>query len=304
MRPLILALAACLAPPALAEPRVVTDIAVVQSLVAEVMGGVTLPPVLLDPGANPHDFQMRPDQARALQQADLLIWVGEEMTPWLDRALPGSGAARLTLLDAPGTHLRAFDEAAHEDGDGHDQEDDQHGHDHEGIDPHAWLDPANGIVWAQAIAEALAASDPANAERYRTNAQAAIARITALDVEIADLLRPHAGTPFVVYHDAYGYFVEAYGLTLAGTLAQGDAAAPGAAQVIALQQAATDQGARCAFPERQAGAAAMQALAQDGGLRLGGALDPEGGAFDAGPDLYRDTLRGLAETIAVCLGQD
>ena len=76
MRPLIIAALAFLATPALSDPpRVVTDIAVVQSLTAEVMGDLGAPVVLLDPGANPHDFQMRPDRARALQQADLLIWV-------------------------------------------------------------------------------------------------------------------------------------------------------------------------------------------------------------------------------------
>ena len=100
--------------PASAEvPRVVTDLPITASLVQQVMGDLGQPDLLLDKGADPHHFQLRPDQARALSRADLLIWVGPEMTPWLDRGAESlaSDTSALLLLAVPQTHRIAFAEA-------------------------------------------------------------------------------------------------------------------------------------------------------------------------------------------------
>ncbi|RHZ99448.1 zinc ABC transporter substrate-binding protein [Cereibacter sphaeroides] len=134
------ALASLLAGPALAEvPRVVTDLPPVHSLVAQVMGDLGEPDLLLGQGADPHSFQLRPSQARALANADLVVWIGPEMTRWLERALEGRKGEELRLMQVEGTHLQEFgegaahDHAAHE----HDHADEAHdhaadGHDHAG----------------------------------------------------------------------------------------------------------------------------------------------------------------------------
>ena len=93
--------------PAVAQaevPRVVTDIAPIHSLTAQVMGDLGTPDLLLPPGADPHDFALRPSDAEALTQADLVIWVGEGLTPWLEDPLEtlAPQATRLELLAAPG----------------------------------------------------------------------------------------------------------------------------------------------------------------------------------------------------------
>ena len=107
--------------PAAAEvPRVVTDLPPVHALVSQVMGDLGEPQLLLEKGANAHSFQMRPSQAAGLQEAGLVVWIGPEMTPWLDRALDGlTGAHQLRLLTAAGTYRQDFaakphDHAAHE----------------------------------------------------------------------------------------------------------------------------------------------------------------------------------------------
>ena len=101
------AFAGLLAFPAVAEvPQVVTDTPVVQSLVTTVMGDLSEPMLLLDRGADAHDFQLRPSQVRALAGADLVIWIGPEMTPWLNRALQtGHDGQVIPLLATPGTRL-------------------------------------------------------------------------------------------------------------------------------------------------------------------------------------------------------
>jgi zinc transport system substrate-binding protein len=323
-----LAAAASLAPTgARAEvPRVMTDIPPVQSLAAQVMGDLGQPGLLLDAGANAHDFQLRPSQVTDLASADLVIWVGPEMTPWLDRTLDGlsDGGARLGLLDAAGTVTRGFEEAGHEDHaeeghdhaavskaeaghdhaeEGHDEAHAEEGHDHghDGVDPHAWLDPANAQAWLAAIATELGQLDPANAAVYAANADAAADRIAALDADIAARLQPVSGKPFVVFHDAYGYFADHYGLTVAGAIAAGDAASPGAAHLKELQARLSAGEALCIFPEANHDPKLVQIIVDGTGVKVGGTLDPSGASMTPGPGLYPALLTGLAETLTTCL---
>ncbi len=303
-------------------PRVITDIPPVQALVAQVTGDLGQPVLLLDKGADAHSFQLRPSQAAALAEADLVVWIGPEMTPWLDRALGGLAAdvAQVRLLKAEGTDLRSYGDGAapaddsHADGEGHDHAaaapaEDGHGHDHdhehdhahEGVDPHAWLDPGNARVWLGVIAAELARLDPANAATYQANAARADAEIAALDARLDAALAPVRDTPFAVFHDAYGYFADHYGLTIAGTVAVGDAAPPGAAHLAALQ--ARLEKAQCIFPETQHDPKLVQTIAADTGLRVGGALDPEGAGVEPGPQGYGAILSGLADTLIACLDQ-
>lgn len=336
--------------PALAEvPRVVTDIHPVHSLVAQVMGDLGTPDLLLERGASEHDFQLRPSQAAGLAEADLVVWIGPELTPWLDRALEGlgEGSARLGLLTVPGTETREFSEdgahaghdhghdhgaeekaaaddhghdhghdhgqeetadAAHDHGHDHGHEetaeasrDQDHGHSHDGLDPHAWLDPANAQLWLTAIAAELGKLDPANAATYTANAQTAAAEIATLDAELATTLAPLQGKPIVVYHDAYGYLAAHYGLDIFGSIALGDATAPGAARLAELRDGVAAGTTVCLFPEAQHDPALVEQLAEGTGARIGGALDPNGSLQDPGPGAYAGLLRSLAETMVDCV---
>lgn len=136
--------ASLLSTAAVAEvPLVVTDIPPVHSLVAMVMGDLGAPVLLLDQGADAHDFQMRPSQAAAVQGAGLVVWVGPDMSPWLDRVLDGmgGGAPQLPLLAVPGTAVLHYGEDGHGAEDGaHDAE--EHGHDEHGHEEAAHGDAA------------------------------------------------------------------------------------------------------------------------------------------------------------------
>ncbi|MDP5307960.1 zinc ABC transporter substrate-binding protein [Paracoccus spongiarum] len=300
----IAALIVLIAGPALAQPpRVVADTPITASLVAQVMGDLGAPGLLLPPGSSPHHHQMRPSEAAALQSADLLVWMGPALTPWLERAAAPRGAGRdLQLLDVPDTALRAFGEAEHDagqdDGDGPEATGD-HGHD--GIDPHAWLDPANAAIWLRAIAGDLSRRDPGNAATYADNAAAAQARLSALDHEITGRLAPLADRRFVVFHDAYGYFTDHFGLQPAIAVALGDATSPSAARIADVQAQIGASGARCAFPEFGHDKKLIEAAIGGSDVVMGAALDPAGAAIEGGAGLYEATLRGLAETVEACL---
>ena len=136
------ALPLLLGAPALADvPRVAVDIAPVHALVAKVMAGVGAPDLVVPPGASPHGYALRPSEAAVLQGADLVIWVGPGLTPWLADPLDtlAPDAARLSLLEADGVRLLDFRQgvrfAAHDHG-SHDADGEKDAHDDDGHEEH------------------------------------------------------------------------------------------------------------------------------------------------------------------------
>ena len=300
-------------------PRVVTDIAPVHSLVSMVMGDIGAPGLLVKGGADPHSFQLRPSQAADLQKANLIVWMGAEMSPWLRRSLDGleTTAVQIALLSADVTETRSYTDAG---ADGHDHaaaeptpptpaNADMAGTEasateasgHDGIDPHAWLDPHNAAAWLGLIAAELSALDPEHAAIYAGNAARGAADITALEGELTALLAPVKSRPFVVYHDAYGYFSGHFGLTVAGEVAIGDASSPSAARLADLRATLTAGSPVCIFPEAGHNPKLLLQIADGLPVAIGGVLDPEGAALAPGPALYPALMRGLATTLADCL---
>jgi zinc transport system substrate-binding protein len=271
-------LALTFATPIWAEvPKVVTDIPPVAALVAQVLGDLGQPGLLLDKGGDEHDLQLRPSQMRDLEAAGLVVWVGLDLTPGLADALAASGAPKLGLLDDPATLRLEYDDGT--------------------VNPHAWLDPDNAALWTGKIAEALAVLDAEHAATYRSNAAAAVARIMAMDGELAAKLAPIGARPFLAYHDAYGYFTQHYRLAYLGGLAKGDAAPPGAARLSAVASLADSGEIACVFPEAQHDPALLLTL----GVPVGGPLDPVGSTLEPSAEAYDELMRAMADTLATCL---
>lgn len=291
---------AMLATTAAAEvPSVVTDIPVVQSLVAQVMGDLGTPAVMAPTGSDPHDFQLRPSQARALATAAVIVWIGPEMTPWLSAAIATSGAAApVALLDAPGTQVRTYGAAdSADESAGHDADD--HDHAEGSRDPHAWLDPGNAGVWVLAIAEALATQDTDNAATYRANAARAAQDIAALDRALGAKVKGLT-QGIVTAHDAYGYLAAHYRLPILASLSEGDAAAPGAARMTAIRDLLDSGKVACVFAEAGHDPKALIALTEGTSAKIGVPLDPEGIALAPGAGLYADLMTALIDSIADC----
>jgi len=278
-----------IAVPAQAEPPgVVADIAPVHALVAQVMAGVGTPDLILRPGSTPHGYALRPSGARALQAADLVVWIGPGLTPWLTGPIANlaPNAVRLELLEAPGTITRPYRGAG----------DDGHGQ----TDPHAWLDPENGRIWLGLIAERLIALDPDNAGRYRANAAEGQAILERLAGEIEILLGPVKNRPYVTYHDAYQYFEARFGLAPVGAVSLGDASDPSPARLVTLARKMRENNVACAFSEPQFDDGLLRAAAAGEALKIA-VLDPMGSALTPGASLYPDLLRAMARAMADCL---
>ena len=118
-------------------PNVTVDIAPVHSLVARVMEGVGSPKLIIPAGASPHEYSLRPSEAKSLQDADMVFWMGEDLAPWLEKSIEtlARDAEIVTLLEESGTKLLDFREGAlfeehdHSDHDDHDEHDDDKDHD-------------------------------------------------------------------------------------------------------------------------------------------------------------------------------
>ena len=293
------AAAMLLAPLARAEvPGVATDIAPVQSLVAQVMGDLGAPDLILPPGASPHGYALRPSEARALAGADLVFWVGPPLTPWLaDTVATLSENARvIALLDVAGTEVLPYrNEATFAEAEpGH-----EHHDDHGTLDPHAWLDPQNMMVWLGAIAAALADLDPENGATYQANADQAAARIMALKTRTYDRLEPVRGLPYVVFHDAYQYFERRFDMPAAGAISLGNGTDPGAARVAEIRDLIAADGIRCVATEPQFNPALVDAVADGMDVRTT-VLDPLGTGIAPGAGFYEALIDGLADGLLAC----
>lgn len=284
-------------------PNVVADIAPLHSLVSQVMDGVGEPKLLMQPGVSPHDYSLRPSEAGYLDSADLVFWIGHDLTPWLEHPLEtlAASADRFEMLEVDGTiELLMRQSAVFEDEDhGQEAHDHDHAHDHEGIDPHAWLNPNNAVIWLDFIATTLGQHDPENAGIYTTNAKAAKQNLQQVQTEIAAQLADFPANRILFFHDAYQHFERQFGLSAVGAISAGEAIAPGPARLSSLRDAVARSELKCAFSEAQFDPALIETLAAGKDVRFA-RLDPLGAGLEPGLTLYENLLRSFATEIAAC----
>ena len=311
-------------------PQVAVDIAPVHSLVARVMDGIGKPDLIIQPGASPHEYSLRPSEASALQAADLVFWIGPDLTPWLTDTIGtlASDAVVTELMEADGTIELEFREGAlfeahdhddhgvdddhdnHGDDDDHDDhgDDDDHdeaesgheGHDHGAHDPHAWLSPKNAMNWLNVIAGQLSAVDPDNAGAYFANAAAGRTEIKTLIGEVTATLDPVRGGQFIVFHDAYQYFEMDFDFPASGAISISDASDPSPARIAKIQARIAEQGIDCVLAEPQFNPG-LVATVLDGTDAQTGILDPLGSDLELGPAFYPQLIRNLSNVLADCM---
>jgi zinc transport system substrate-binding protein len=288
-----------LAAPAAAQPRVVASFGPVHSIAAGVMDGIAAPDLLVRGGASPHAYSLRPSEAKLLESADLIVWVGPVYESFLVRPLRNLGgkARRLAWADVAGVaKLKARSGGVWE------SDDHGHGHAHakDAIDGHLFLDPANAKALAAALAGELAKLDPANAARYAANAARVAAGLAALDAELAATLKPLADRPFVVFHDAFQYFETRYGLSAAGSITVSPERRPGARRLQSIRDKIRSAKAACVFAEPQFEPSLVRTVVEGTDARTG-TLDYAGIGVEAGPGAYAAIMRGLARGFSDCL---
>nr|NYU01296.1 zinc ABC transporter solute-binding protein [Pseudomonas sp. SbOxS1] len=281
-----------------AEVKVLTSIKPLQLIAAAVQDGVAIPEVLLPPGASPHNYALRPSDVRKVQSVDLLYWIGPDMEGFMPRVLNGRTLPSVAVQNLPGLKLRHFAEDNHS----HAEEADEHDHDHRpgSLDAHLWLSPVNARVIAAKMTEDLSAADPANAARYQSNLKAFGERLDALDLRLKKRLASIEGKPYFVFHEAFDYFEDAYGLKHAGVFSVAAEVQPGAQHVAAMRARLQEVGKTCVFSEPPLRPRLAETLVAGLPVKLA-ELDALGGYTPATAQGYEQVLEKLGNDLAGCL---
>jgi len=305
-----------------AEIKVVASIKPIHSLVSYVMDGVGTPSILVDGSSSPHTFQLKPSHAQMLQDADIVFWIGEDLESFLETPLESiaTNAKKITLMELDDIELLKFREkhifeehAGHDDhGDeheeghdeheeGHDEHEDEHGHhdehNHGEFDIHFWLDPAIAKVIVKNIADELSNIDVANKATYEANASKAISELDELIAETK--LKINKNATYVVFHDAYQYFEERFGIEVLGALSVNPEILPGAKQLAEIREVIEHENVNCIFSEPQFNPSIAKTIAADTGVKAA-ILDPLGAELDPSKDLYFDLIADMASSFSGC----
>ena len=320
-----------------AEPKVVTSIKPIHSLVSYVMDGVGRPDLLVDGSSSPHTFQLKPSHATMLQEADIVFWIGEDLESFLETPLDSiaANAKRVTLMDSDQIELLKFreknvfddhhddhdDHDEHEDhADGHDDHDEHEGHDdhdeheghddhdeHEGHDDHAhhhgehdihfWLDPEIAKSIVNITARELSEIDPNNKSTYEKNAANAIDDLE----ELINVTRSkiNSDATYIVFHDAYQYFEQRFGIEVIGALTVNPEVLPGAKQLSEIREVIEHENVNCLFSEPQFNPSIANTIAKDTGIKAA-VLDPLGAELEPGKDLYFELISDMASSFENC----
>jgi zinc transport system substrate-binding protein len=282
-------------------PKVVVSIAPLHSLAAGLMAKESPPHLLVKNGRSPHAYALRPSDARALQKADLIFWVGENLETFLVKPLKNQSGKSLvtTLHEASGMKILANRDSGEW---GHESSSDSDNHDHGegGEDMHLWLDPDNAKIIVGVMAEALITADQENREIYIKRKKSLIAQLDSLDRELKKSLAPFSKVPFMVFHDGFQYFEQHYRLKAVGAITPSAQKSPGARRINRVQNLLKNSQIRCLFKEPQFNSAIVRTVIGKKKIEIG-LLDPMGSRFNPGVDHYFNTMRAIANSLISCL---
>ncbi|HET8951938.1 MAG TPA: metal ABC transporter substrate-binding protein [Solirubrobacteraceae bacterium] len=235
---------------------------------------------VLVPNSDPHDYEVRPGDVKALARASLVVRSGGDLDEWLGGAIDSAGADApvLDLLDRVGA---------------------------EGDDPHWWQDPRRAETAVTAIGDALAKADPGGANAYRANAQRTVRRLRALDAAVRRCVSriPEAERTLVTTHDSLGYYARRYGLRIVGTVipSLSTQAQASAGDLAELVDTIRRERVKAIFAESSVNASVEDAIAQETGARVGRPLWADSlGPNGSSGATYEDSIR--ANTAAIVEG--
>ena len=300
-----------------ADIKVVASIKPIHSLASYLMDGVAKPDLIVDGYASPHGFAMKPSHAKMLQNADIVFWVGEDLENFLEKPLDSiaTKAEKIELMDAKGIVKLKFrernifgdhddhddhDDHGHkkkDDHDDHDDHDEHEGHHHGEFDPHIWLDPINASAILKEMTEHLIENDSKNASKYNSNLKKALKDIDKLTADVKSELNQSVAS--IVFHDAYQYFEERFGVNILGAFTVNTDVMPGAEQLAEIREIIEHDNVACVLSEPQFNPDIIKAVAKDMNIKTG-VVDPLGATLKPGKNLYFDLIRNMSASFKGC----
>lgn len=275
-------------------PEVITSIKPLAAIAEAIAGENIAVSVLLPANISPHGYSLKFSDIRTLRTAKLVIWIGPHFESVLQKTLAQRPDRQLQIAQLEGLIWPSEDSAK--------SPQHLHGHAHDGLkrDLHVWLNPMNGLVIAEAIAEQLSKKYPSKATIFDRNLAAFTEAITQLDLVNRQRLAGLRERGFIVMHDGYSHFVTHYGLTQLATVQLSGGVKQGIrhyGQMMALGQRVA-----CVFSEPQLDSKSAFQLAQQLGAKSA-ELDPLGTRLESGKGGYPALIEGVVDTFVSCLSE-
>jgi zinc transport system substrate-binding protein len=251
---------------------VAVSIKPVHSLVAALMAGAGKPSLIVKGRRSPHNYSLRPSDARILNQANLIIWTGPALEMFLEKPIRALAKKSKTITLEKNINA----------------------------DPHLWLSPTRAATIVDQVLSEIIKIDPKQSNIYNKNAEKLKKRLKMLLVDGRKKLNELNKIPFLVYHVAWSHFATAFGINITGVISLNPERPPGAKQISEVRQLVRASGIRCLFKEPQFDSPLVLTVLQDHDDILVLELDPLGMALQPGPDLYFRMMEDNISAFALC----
>ena len=315
---------ALLSAPMMANADVLASVKPLGFIVSSIAEGVTGTQILVPAGASPHDYNLKLSDIQKVKSADLVVWVGEDVDSFLDKPISQIERKKVItiadLADVKPLLIQAHHEHFHEDGDHdhdhkhehkhdhkheHEHDHEHHDHDHhEGLTTnwHVWYSPAISKIVAQKVADKLTAQFPDKKDLIAKNLSDFNRTLAEQSEKITAQLANVKDKGFYVFHDAYGYFNDAYGLKQTGYFTINPLVAPGAKTLAHIKEEIDEHKVNCLFAEPQFTPKVIESLAKNTKVNVG-QLDPIGDKVTLGKNSYVTFLQSTADSYMECLAK-
>lgn len=270
--------------PALAHDiKIVASFSILGDMVEQVVGEHASVTTIVGPDADAHVYQPSVSDAKAVAEADVIFVNGLGFETWSDTLIAESGTDGTVFVATEGITPVMVDGET---------------------DPHAWNALTNGVVYVQNIASAMSDTLPDHADKFKANADAYIAQLTALDTETKAKLAklPDNRRTVVTAHDAFGYLADAYGLNFLAPVGIDTDAEPSAQELAALITQLREEKVAGLFVENITSPALVEQLSEETGIQIGGrlysdALSERGGPATSYLAMFQHNLGTLLEAL-------
>lgn len=261
--------------------KIATTIFPLYDIIRQVGGDKIDPILILPPGSSPHTYEISPNKIKEAQGTKLFFVIGAGVDDWALNIANAINNVEIVDMDEY-ISLEPFEHQEHEDKEkGEYEEKEEHEDEHQqgDFDPHYWLSPDNAKIMAKEIASQLSNLDKEQTKYYENNAQAFVKKLSEKETEWKNKLTELNKKDLVVFHDAWGYFADYFGLSILTTFEPFPGKSPSPQYIIELQNKVKKHNISALFVEPQLSKAAITTLAQDLNVKIE-TLDPLGGVED------------------------
>ena len=219
--------------------------------------------VMVKAGSSPHTYEPKTSQMKSLSNSKIYFYTGIEFEKaWLDK-FKKSAPNTIFVDSSAGIERMGMKEHSHEEEtNSNNHKDEKHDdHDHEGLDPHVWLDPILVKIQAKNIYDAVVSIDDSNKEFYTKNYEEFLNELDSLDVQIKEILKPYSQKAFMVFHPSWGYFAKRYDLEQISIEVQGKEPKPN--ELVELVKDAKKHNIKIIFVSPQFSQKSAKTIAQN-----------------------------------------